>query len=137
MASKFSASSLLGLGAGLIGTYQQYDAGKSAEKKSRRNAKKIQVEAKEKRRRQSRANKQKQSQLRSRAAASGIKVGSGSTKTFLDDYIKEDEKQLSWLTDAANSEADLMKKNGKDAKKASQYGAYSSFFNTASNWWDK
>jgi hypothetical protein len=133
--SKYSAGSLLKLGAGLFGAVSQYKAGKDAKKASRRNAERIRKEAAEKRRRESRSQKQKQSTLRARAAASGIKI-SGSTKNFLDDYINEDEKQLSWMTSAAESNADMMKKAGKAAKKNASLGAYGSFFSAASQWWE-
>ena len=133
--SKWNAGNLLKLGAGLFGASQQYKAGKDAKKAARRNAERIRKEAAEKRRRESRSQKQKQSTLRARAAASGIKI-SGSTKNFLDDYINEDEKQLSWMSNAAESQASIMKKQGKAAKKNASLGAYGSFFSAASNWWD-
>ena len=131
--SKWDGGSLLKLGAGLVGAYQQYDHGKDMNKRAKRNAKALEREAEETRRRESRSQKKKQSTLRSRAAASGIKL-SGSTKTFLDDYINEDEKQLSWLSESAKNRASILRKEGKSAKRNSEYGAYGSFFKTASSW---
>jgi|DEB0MinimDraft_3_1074331.scaffolds.fasta_scaffold19011_3 uncharacterized FAD-dependent dehydrogenase len=132
--SKWSGANLFKLGAGLFGAYQQYDAGKQAKKAADRNADRLLRESEEEKRRARRDQRQKQSSLRARAAASGIKLN-GSTGTFLDKYVQEDEKQLSWLDESAKSQASIIRKQGKTDKKNAQYGAYGSFFNTVGNWW--
>lgn len=132
--SKWSGASLFKLGAGLFGAYQQYDAGKQADKAAKRNADRLMRESQEEQRRARKEQRQKQSTLRARAAASGVKL-SGSTGTVLDNYVQEDEKQLAWLSESAKERASIIRKQGKTDKKNAQYGAYGSFFNTVGNWW--
>ena len=131
--SKWSTGSLLKLGAGLYSVKQQYDAGRAAKDAANRNADRAMAEAAEEKRRARRQQRKKQSALRARAAASGIKL-TGSTKTFLDDYVEEDERQLSWLDRSANSRAEIMRQQGKDDEKNARYGAYASFFRTTADW---
>ena len=45
--SKWDGGSLLKLGAGLVGAYQQYDHGKDMDKRAKRNAKALEREAEE------------------------------------------------------------------------------------------
>ena len=131
--SKWSGGSLLKLGAGIFGAAQQYEHGKSLKRSADRNADRVAEENEESKRRSRREQRQRQSQLRARAAASGIKL-SGSTKTFLDDQVNEDERQLSWLDRSGKSQESILRKQGKDDKKNAQYGAYGSFFKTAGSW---
>jgi len=133
--SIWSADNLFKLGAGLYSARQQYKAGKRAESIAEDNAHRAKMEAEEEARRLSRSQRRNQSSLRARAAASGIKL-SGSTKTYLDEYVDEDSRQLDWQKKSGKSREGLIRKQGKDQKKTAQYGAYGSFFNTMSSWWD-
>ncbi len=123
----------LKLGAGLYGAKKAYDAGKSADKAARRNARRVEREGAEKKRRARQNQRRTQSTLRANAAASGVKVG-GSTANYMTKYINEDERQLEWLQESIGSQADILRKAGKDAKKSGKYGAYGSFFSTVSDW---
>lgn len=131
------AAGLLKLGAGLYGAYRQYQAGEAAKDAADENARRVEQETAEQRRRERRRQRKAQSTLRSRAAASGIKLSSGSTQTFLNDYVEEDERQLSWLTRSGSSQASILRKQGEDDKRNMQYGAYASFFNSVGNWWQE
>jgi hypothetical protein len=131
--SIWSADNLFKLGAGLYSVKQQYDAGRDAEKAGRRNAARLEAETEETKRRTRREQRKRQSSLRARAAASGIKL-SGSTKTFLDDYVEEDERQLSWLEESGKSQASILRKQGKEERRNAQYGSYGTFLRTAGSW---
>lgn len=132
--SKWNTSSLFKLGAGLFSAYQQYEQGKNLKDAADDNADRLKAESEEEKRRMRIEQRDKQSSLRARAAASGVEL-SGSTSTVLSNYVDEDERQLSWLGSAADSQASIIRKEGKNAKKNSTYGAYGSFFSTVSNWW--
>lgn len=133
MSELFSPTNLFKLGSGLVAATQQYKQGKDSKRAADRNADRLEAEGAEEKRRTRREQKKRQSSLRARAAASGIKI-SGSTKTFLDDYIDEDERQLSWLSESTSSKSSILRKQGKDAKRNSKLGAYGTFFQTAGNW---
>lgn len=130
-----TVSGLLNLGMGLYQAKQAYDAGKDAEDAADRNADRIRRENEERARRLERQQRKRQSELRARAAASGIAVSSGSTKTFLDDYIQEDERQLSWLQNSGEERAALEQKRGDEEKEKARHRATAQFFSAASNWW--
>jgi hypothetical protein len=136
-----SFGNILKLGLGLYGAKQQYDAGKDAEKNADRNAELIERETAENTRRMKASQGRAQSTLRARMAASGIKSSGGSSKTFLDEYVKEDENQLEWLQESGASQASITRRAGKDQKSAYKSSALGSFFSTTEEfgskqgWW--
>lgn len=128
------------LGMGLASAKQQYDAGKDAEKNAKRNAEFIRRETAEQSRRLKSQQRRQQSTLRARMAASGVKMD-GSSKTFLEEYVQEDERQLQWLEESGESRANLTRQAGKDEESAYRSRALSSFFSSVndfgskSGWW--
>lgn len=131
---------IFSLGLKLASANQQYKAGKDAEKNAERNAELIRRETDEQARRMKSQQKRRQSTLRARMAASGTKMD-GSNKTFLEEYVEEDERQLEWLQESGDSRAALTLRAGKDDKSALQTRAFTSFFSSVndfgsdSGWW--
>ena len=132
--SIWSVGNLAKLGSGLYSAVQQYKAGSRAEDMAEDNADRARQENEEEARRLRISQRRNQSALQARAAASGIKL-SGSTSNYLDQYEEEGDKQYDWLKKSSKSREQIIKKEGKNQKKALQYGSYGSFFNAASNWW--
>lgn len=110
---------------------KQWVAGTSADKIGKANARAIKSEAAEEAFRLSDQYSRVRGKARAAAAASGFTLG-GTNELYIEEMRTMQERELSWLTDAADRRAEIAKAQGNMAKDQAQAAAFASFASAAS-----
>lgn len=99
------AAPYVGTAATLFGAYNQYEAGKEAEKEA-------QMLTDQQVRDERLRSDAEQAERRARAAASGIQP-SGSSQLFMQTAAEQDDQRLKWMRRTGNVRADALKSQGR------------------------